>query len=83
MFDDELTLHSGCPVREGEKWITTSWLREGVSERFPHHYYDANGVPVLYTDEGDYVEEEAIDKEGEDYEAYEEEEAYIDLAGEL
>lgn len=24
------TLHAGCPVRAGEKWIVTKWLREGV-----------------------------------------------------
>ncbi|MEJ6007511.1 2OG-Fe(II) oxygenase [Paucibacter sp. AS339] len=25
-----LTLHGGAPVREGEKWVATKWLREGV-----------------------------------------------------
>jgi prolyl 4-hydroxylase len=24
------TLHGGAPVREGEKWIATKWLREGI-----------------------------------------------------
>ena len=24
------TLHGGAPVREGEKWVATKWLREGV-----------------------------------------------------
>jgi len=26
--EDPLTLHSGSPVRKGEKWIMTKWLRE-------------------------------------------------------
>jgi prolyl 4-hydroxylase len=25
---DPLTLHAGCPVRRGEKWIATKWMRE-------------------------------------------------------
>jgi len=25
-----LTLHAGAPVTEGEKWVATKWLREGV-----------------------------------------------------
>ena len=25
-----LTLHGGAPVQEGEKWVATKWLREGV-----------------------------------------------------
>ncbi len=24
------TLHGGSPVTEGEKWVATKWLREGV-----------------------------------------------------
>jgi prolyl 4-hydroxylase len=24
------TLHGGAPVVEGEKWVATKWLREGV-----------------------------------------------------
>ena len=31
-MDDGYTEHSGCPVTVGEKWITTLWMREGVSE---------------------------------------------------
>ena len=29
-MDDGYTEHSGCPVLEGEKWITTVWMRDGV-----------------------------------------------------
>jgi len=25
-----LTLHGGAPVREGEKWVATKWMRQGV-----------------------------------------------------
>jgi prolyl 4-hydroxylase len=25
---DPLSLHAGCPVKEGEKWIITKWMRE-------------------------------------------------------
>jgi prolyl 4-hydroxylase len=28
-----LTLHAGCPVLEGEKWISTFWWRYGVSNK--------------------------------------------------
>ncbi|MFY7983000.1 MAG: 2OG-Fe(II) oxygenase, partial [Burkholderiaceae bacterium] len=24
------TLHAGAPVEDGEKWVATKWLREGV-----------------------------------------------------
>jgi prolyl 4-hydroxylase len=24
------TLHAGAPVTEGEKWVATKWLRQGV-----------------------------------------------------
>ena len=24
--------HSGCPIREGRKWIATQWYREGLNE---------------------------------------------------
>lgn len=30
-MDEGDTEHSGCPVIKGEKWITTVWMREGVS----------------------------------------------------
>ena len=29
VMDTGYTTHSGCPVLEGEKWITTLWMREG------------------------------------------------------
>jgi len=44
-MDEGDTEHSGCPVIRGEKWITTVWMREGVSaapgESWQH--YDPDG----------------------------------------
>jgi prolyl 4-hydroxylase len=28
--EDPLTLHGGAPVKKGEKWIATKWIRSGV-----------------------------------------------------
>lgn len=42
-----LTEHSGCPVIEGEKWITTFWMREGVTEADPWTAYDPSGVRMM------------------------------------
>ena len=45
-MEDGFTEHSGCPVLEGEKWITTSWMREGVTAENPWTSYDPSGVPI-------------------------------------
>lgn len=37
------TEHSGCPVEEGEKWIATFWMRDGVSKTDPWTNFDPNG----------------------------------------
>ena len=29
---DEYTLHGGCPVTEGEKWIANFWIRTSESK---------------------------------------------------
>ena len=34
-MDNGVTEHSGCPLREGRKWIATMWFREGVSAERP------------------------------------------------
>ena len=31
---DEDSLHAGLPVRRGEKWIATLWIREGAVRGF-------------------------------------------------
>lgn len=49
-MDEGYTEHSGCPVLEGEKWITTMWMREGVSKAEPWTMFDPNGVKMM-TDE--------------------------------
>lgn len=46
-MDDGLTEHSGCPVKVGEKWIATAWLREGVSNEKHSRDYDPTGVAIL------------------------------------
>ena len=51
MTDDGFTEHSGCPVVEGEKWITTFWMRRGVSLEKPWGLLDPKGVPILIDDE--------------------------------
>ena len=35
VVEDWHTEHSGCPVKSGEKWVVTQWLRDGVSKQFP------------------------------------------------
>ena len=49
-MEDGFTEHSGCPVIKGEKWITTAWMREGVSLTNSWKIYDPMGVPILDTD---------------------------------
>jgi len=36
---DEQSLHGGCPVLKGEKWVATKWLRQKPmrSPRAPKH----------------------------------------------
>ena len=46
VVEDWHTEHSGCPVRSGEKWVVTQWLRDGVSKEFPHHRFDPSGGPI-------------------------------------
>ena len=45
-MDDGDTEHSGCPVLQGEKWITTVWMREGVSSHRDHSWvhFDPDGT---------------------------------------
>ncbi|CAM9462929.1 unnamed protein product [Heterosigma akashiwo] len=45
-WDDGLTLHSGCPIKEGEKWIATLWMRQGVSDEAPWSSFDPAGNPA-------------------------------------
>jgi hypothetical protein len=43
LMDPGHTEHSGCPVLEGEKWIATVWMREGVSLERPQTLFDPSG----------------------------------------
>ena len=47
-MDTGFTEHSGCPVVEGEKWIATAWLRQGVTKQDPWNDYDPSGIPIYY-----------------------------------
>jgi hypothetical protein len=44
-MDVGFTEHSGCPVLEGEKWITTLWMRDGVDAEHSWDKYDPSGEP--------------------------------------
>ena len=44
VMDSGYTEHSGCPVREGEKWLTTLWMREGVTADIGWTRYDPFGI---------------------------------------
>ena len=51
------TLHSGCPVVEGDKWVLTLWFRKGVSAAEPWERFDPTGArhdatEVVAWDEG-------------------------------
>jgi hypothetical protein len=46
-MDDGYTEHSGCPILEGEKWVITFWMREGVSFEEPWTLFDTDGVRML------------------------------------
>lgn len=48
-MDEGFTEHSGCPVIEGEKWITTMWMREGVTASEPWTLFDPSGIRILDT----------------------------------
>lgn len=47
LMDDGDTQHSGCPVLAGEKWITTVWMREGVTRAQNWNNYDPSGLPII------------------------------------
>ncbi len=47
MMDTGYTEHSGCPVIDGEKWITTVWMRDGVTAEEPSTHYDPTGAIKL------------------------------------
>jgi hypothetical protein len=42
-MDVGFTEHSGCPVLQGEKWITTLWMRDGVNAEHSWDKYDPSG----------------------------------------
>lgn len=71
-MDDGLTRHSGCPVLEGEKWITTAWMREGVSLEEPEDLFDPVGNKYADIEREERVakrEEDGINDNAEEVEA--------------
>jgi len=40
------TVHAGCPVTKGEKWIATAWFRQGVSANRDWTRFDSYGEPL-------------------------------------
>lgn len=66
--DEGYTEHSGCPVLEGEKWISTVWMRDGVSKEEPWTMFDPSGIKMLTSEE--YAELGVDDSaEGEEFES--------------
>lgn len=63
LMDEGFTEHSGCPVLEGEKFITTVWMREGVSAKEPWELFDPTGIRIL--SEEDYAETSEENSEAE------------------
>lgn len=58
-MDEGFTEHSGCPVLEGEKLITTFWMREGVDINHPWVKFDPSGIEILAAPEKQETEVEA------------------------
>lgn len=44
MDEGALSEHSGCLISKGEKWITTMWMRKGVSSEDPWSHFDPSGI---------------------------------------
>lgn len=66
-MEDGFTEHSGCPVLEGEKWITTSWMREGVSKELPSDVFDPTGMRTDGIDASGGDDEPEELEDGEEY----------------
>ncbi len=47
MDEGGYTEHSGCPIIDGEKWVITFWMRDGVSAEEPWDQFDPSGVRIL------------------------------------
>jgi hypothetical protein len=60
LMDTGYTEHSGCPVIKGEKWITTIWMREGVTRERGWDVIDPSGLDILGEDTDAEGEEEEL-----------------------
>jgi hypothetical protein len=43
-MDNGLTEHTGCPLRQGRKWIATMWYRENVTAEKNWEYFSRRGA---------------------------------------
>jgi len=46
VMDKSFTIHSGCPVIEGEKKIVTQWIRHGVDSENPWDSFNTLGIKL-------------------------------------
>lgn len=82
IMDDGYTEHSGCPVVSGEKWITTAWLREGVTYADPADWYDPEGKVLEQHEEEARNAQRNIDLQRRSGD-YDDDEAFHSMGGEL
>jgi hypothetical protein len=52
-MDVGFTEHSGCPVLEGEKWITTAWMRKGVTKEEHSELYEPSGKKIIFSSDNE------------------------------
>lgn len=64
IMDTGYTEHSGCPVKSGQKWIATAWMREGVTKEFNSDKFEPSGKRILFNEQN---YEQVVEMEQEAY----------------